>query len=63
MPLLRPGQNTVTIKEVLLDILIAGRSKEELKILEEMLGQQGSDSVRTRHVSNGHTDPLYDLTP
>ena len=46
-----------------MDILIAGRSKEELKILEEMLGGQGNASVRTRHVSNGHVDPLYNLSP
>lgn len=42
-----------------LEILVVGRSREEIDRLQELLQEQGDVKVTTRYVSNGHTDPLY----
>lgn len=44
-----------------LDILVVGRSREQLELLRELLGRQGDVNVAVRHACNGHTDPLYDV--
>lgn len=44
-----------------LEILVVGRSREELGRLQELLQEQGDVNVTTRYVSNGHTDPLHDV--
>jgi pilus assembly protein CpaE len=46
-----------------LDILVVGRSREQLDLLRDLLGRQGDVNVSVRHVSNGHTDPLYNVKP
>lgn len=44
-----------------LDILVVGRSREQLGLLQGLLQEQGDIKVMTRYVSNGHTDPLYGI--
>jgi pilus assembly protein CpaE len=48
-----------------LHILVAGRSKPAIERLAALLGQQGRFRFDTRHISNGHADPLWglDYTP
>jgi pilus assembly protein CpaE len=46
-----------------LEILVVGRSREQLLMLQDLLGRQGDVNVKIRHVGNGHTDPLYDVDP
>ncbi|WP_156820462.1 AAA family ATPase [Thioalkalivibrio thiocyanodenitrificans] len=46
-----------------LEILVVGRSREQLLMLQDLLGRQGDVNVRIRHVGNGHTDPLYEVDP
>lgn len=42
-----------------LQVLIAGRSKEDLQLLEALLRKQPGIAVTTRLITNGHIDPLY----
>jgi len=42
-----------------LQILVAGRAKEDLQALETLLRVQPGVGVAIRLVTNGHTDPLY----
>ena len=44
-----------------LEILVVGRSRSEIDRMQEMIGRQGDVNVASRHVSNGHTDPLHDV--
>lgn len=46
-----------------LEILVSGRSREELDSLEAVLKQQDDVSVTLRNVVNGHADPLHDVHP
>ncbi|RLA51553.1 MAG: pilus assembly protein CpaF [Gammaproteobacteria bacterium] len=46
-----------------IEILLAGRSREGLKSLEEIMNRQPGVKVKTRVISNGHTDPLHDVAP
>lgn len=46
-----------------LEILLAGRSQNELGILEPLLGSRGDVHVTRKILSNGHTDPLQDVFP
>lgn len=46
-----------------LDILLVGRSKADLGTLEELLRRNSGVSLRVRHITNGHTDPLHDIDP
>ena len=46
-----------------LEILVVGRSREQLDTIEALVRQQGDVNVTTRHISNGHTDPLHDVHP
>jgi pilus assembly protein CpaE len=40
-------------------LLIAGRSKEAIKDLQEHLQSHNHKDVQIRHILNGHADPLY----
>lgn len=42
-------------------VLVAGRSKPEISHLAELLKMLPGLTVDTRHMSNGHSDPLYGL--
>jgi len=42
-----------------LSVLLAGRSKEAISALQEHLSSHDYLDVQLRHISNGHTDPLY----
>lgn len=44
-----------------LEVLLVGRSEEELTLLQELLQQHDEVKVTTRYVSNGHTDPLHNV--
>jgi pilus assembly protein CpaE len=46
-----------------LDLLIAGRLKQELVTLEGLARHQPGVATRTRLISNGHTNPLHDVDP
>ncbi|WP_111412468.1 AAA family ATPase [Billgrantia lactosivorans] len=46
-----------------LEILLAGRAREELKALEALLCSQGDIQVITRLMVNGHVDVLEDISP
>jgi pilus assembly protein CpaE len=43
-------------------LLIAGRSKEAIKDLQEHLQSHNHQDVQVRHILNGHADPLYGLS-
>jgi pilus assembly protein CpaE len=45
-----------------LHILVAGRTKPAIERFASMLEQQGGFRVDTRHIVNGHSDPLYGLS-
>jgi len=45
-----------------LDILMAGRSRQELLELTEALEQYGGVDLTTRLIENGHSDPLYNVS-
>lgn len=42
-------------------VLVAGRNAAELKMLEDALGGQTSIDLSTRLITNGHSDPLYNM--
>jgi len=44
-----------------IDIMVAGRSKTVLGVLDKQL-QSPNYNVRQRHVSNGHSNPLYGIS-
>jgi pilus assembly protein CpaE len=44
-----------------IDIMVAGRSKTVLGVLDKQL-QNPNYKVRQRHVSNGHSNPLYGIS-
>ncbi len=46
-----------------LEILVAGRSRSDLEHIQHLLQQQGDVNASTRHIVNGHTDPLHDVNP
>lgn len=46
-----------------LNILLAGRARDELGFLETLLRSQGDIDVTTKLIVNGHADPLYDVFP
>ncbi|MBS9405255.1 AAA family ATPase [Halomonas sp. TRM85114] len=46
-----------------LNILLAGRARDELGFLETLLRSQGDIDVTTKVIVNGHADPLHDVTP
>ncbi|HEY0721814.1 MAG TPA: AAA family ATPase [Gammaproteobacteria bacterium] len=43
-------------------VLLAGRSAAELQVLENALEGQAHLELSKRHITNGHSDPLYNLT-
>lgn len=43
-------------------VLIAGRNAHELEELERMLADESGMSFKKRLISNGHSDPLHNLT-
>lgn len=43
-------------------VLLAGRNADELQALETTLEGQANLAVSKRHITNGHSDPLYNLT-
>jgi pilus assembly protein CpaE len=45
-----------------LDILLAGRSKSGLENIERLLEQYGGVDLTLKLVSNGHSDPLHNVT-
>ncbi|MGF2736181.1 AAA family ATPase [Marinobacter sp. DUT-1] len=42
-------------------VLIAGRNAQELQELEDMLGDQPGLALSKRLITNGHSDPLYNV--
>ena len=44
-----------------IDIMVAGRSKTVLGVLDKQL-QNPNYNVRQRHISNGHSNPLYGIS-
>ncbi|MFC3283393.1 AAA family ATPase [Litchfieldella rifensis] len=46
-----------------LNILLAGRARDELGFLETLLRSQGDIDVTTKVIVNGHADPLHDVCP
>ncbi|WP_290653170.1 AAA family ATPase [Aquisalimonas sp.] len=46
-----------------LEILVAGRSQQELAPLQQLLHQQGDVNISVRHIVNGHSDPLHNVHP
>lgn len=46
-----------------LEVLLAGRSRQELDSLEKILDARGDVHVSTRVLVNGHADPLKDVFP
>jgi pilus assembly protein CpaE len=44
-----------------IDIMVAGRSKTVLGVLDKQL-QNPNYTVRQRHISNGHSNPLYGIS-
>lgn len=46
-----------------LEILLAGRSTDELVALETLLAARGDVRVTRKVLVNGHTDPLHDVFP
>ncbi|GGX82950.1 Flp pilus assembly protein [Litchfieldella qijiaojingensis] len=46
-----------------LEILLAGRVRDELGFLETLLRSQSDINVTTRVIVNGHADPLYGVSP
>jgi pilus assembly protein CpaE len=45
-----------------LTVLIASRSKEDLTSFATELEKSGTHKIETRHILNGHADPLYGLS-
>ena len=45
-----------------LNILIAGRSSDEVESVERLLAEHPRCRVRCKIISNGHTDPLHDAS-
>ena len=45
-----------------LDILLAGRSQAALEHIEHLLEQYGGVDLTRKLISNGHSDPLYNVT-
>ena len=45
-----------------LDILLAGRSQAALERIEHLLEQYGGVDLTRKLISNGHSDPLYNVT-
>ena len=43
-------------------VLIAGRNADELQAVENALEAQANLELSKRHITNGHSDPLYNLT-
>lgn len=43
-------------------VLLAGRNTEELQALESALENQANLAISKRLITNGHSDPLYNLT-
>ena len=48
--------------ENLLKVLVAGRSKPVIQLLARVIAKREFE-VTCRHISNGHSDPLYGLDP
>ncbi|WP_458526215.1 AAA family ATPase [Onishia taeanensis] len=46
-----------------LEILLAGRARDELECLETLLRSQGDIRVTTKVIVNGHADPLHGVSP
>lgn len=46
-----------------LEVLLAGRSREELIALENILSARGDVRVATQFLVNGHADPLHNVFP
>lgn len=45
-----------------LEVLLTSRSKEAIADLAKELGEAGSYKIETRHIRNGHANPLYGVT-
>lgn len=45
-----------------LTVLIAGRSREAMTAVAADLSTAGTYKVETRHIENGHSDPLFELS-
>lgn len=43
-------------------VLLAGRNADELQAVENVLEGQANLELSKRHITNGHSDPLYNLT-
>lgn len=46
-----------------ISVVIAGRALEALKILGKTLQNENGFDVRIKHITNGHSDPLYGVLP
>ncbi len=44
-----------------MNVLVAGRNAQELQELERILGHQTDLRLSTRLITNGHSDPLYNI--
>lgn len=46
-----------------ISVVIAGRALEDLKLLEKLVCQESGFTVRIKHITNGHSDPLHGVVP
>jgi pilus assembly protein CpaE len=46
-----------------MNLLIAGRTRPEIELVESILGRGTDFHVQTRLISNGHADPLHGASP